>query len=476
MAKNKFIAKKSEDLAKWYTDVCLKAELMSYARAKGFIVYRPDSYALWEEIQNYFNPRIKKLGVRNVYLPTLIPMSLLNKEKEFVEGFAPECAVVTKASNKELTEPLVVRPTSECLFSDHFKDIVHSYNDLPVKYNQWCSVVRWEKTTRPFLRGAEFLWQEGHTLHLDEYEAREFALTILRLYNDLGKDLLAIPFVTGSKPSSEKFAGADTTYTIEALMPDGQALQCGTTHYLGTGFPEGFDIKYLGKDNTLHYPHYTSWGFSTRLLGALIMVHGDDNGLVLPPKIAPTQAIIIPIRAEDNKEVKEACEKVKDILIKNDIRAEVDFSNKTPGWKFSQYEMKGVPLRIEIGPKDLENNSCTLSIRYDESKRQVSLNNIETTIKELLEEIHKGMYNKALEYLNSHIYECRTYDEIKEVLTSHKGFVKMMSTLESEDEIKMKEDFQATPRVIPFNQQPFSDTDPISGKKCDTVVYYARAY
>ena len=330
------ITSKSENITQWYTDVCLKAELMSYAKTKGFIIYRPDGYALWEEIQNFFNKRIKALGVRNVYLPSLIPMSLLQKEKDHISGFAPECAVVTRGGNKMLQEEMVVRPTSETLFCDHFKDIVHSYNDLPVKYNQWCSVVRWEKTTRPFLRGSEFLWQEGHTLHSSEEEARAFTLTILRNYNDLGRELLAIPFVMGQKPASEKFAGAVDTYTIEALMPDCQALQCGTSHYLGTGFPEAYGIKYLSKENKIEYPHYTSWGISTRLLGALIMVHGDDEGLVLPPKIAPTQVVIIPIRMDTNPEVLKKAKEIEEKLKAEGVRVYLDDSNKTPGWKFAQ--------------------------------------------------------------------------------------------------------------------------------------------
>jgi prolyl-tRNA synthetase len=303
------VASKSADLTQWYTDVCTKAELMDYAATKGFIIYRPDGYALWEEIQKYLDSRFKAIGVRNVYLPTLIPMSLLNKEKEHIQGFAPECFEVTRAGGKDLSDTMVVRPTSETLFCDYFKDVVHSYNDLPMMNNQWCSVLRAEKTTRPFLRGAEFLWQECHALHATENEARAFALSVLRIYYDLGKEMLALPFVMGAKPESEKFAGAVSTYTIEGLMPDGQALQCGTTHYLGTGFCEKFNIRFQDKNNQMSYPHYSSEGASTRLLGALIMVHGDDNGLVLPPKIAPTQVVIIPIRAQDNPAVMETVEK-----------------------------------------------------------------------------------------------------------------------------------------------------------------------
>ena len=470
------ITPKSEDITKWYTEVCVKAELMSYAQTKGFIIYRPDGYALWEEIQHYLDARFKPLGVRNVYLPSLIPESLLEKEKEFVEGFAPECLEVTRGGGKELSEHLYVRPTSECLFSDHFKDILHSYNDLPIKLNQWCSVCRWEKTTRPFLRGSEFLWQEGHTLHASRDEAREFALAILRVYSDLGRDLLAIPFLAGKKPDSEKFAGAQDTYTIEALMPDGQALQCGTTHYLGTDFMKAFDVKYLSKENKLEYPEYTSWGVSTRLLGALIMVHGDDEGLVLPPKIAPTQVVIIPIRAHDDPAVSECCRKIEKELSDEGIRVYLDNSDKTPGWKFSQYEMKGVPLRIELGPKDIQNGVCSVSIRFSGEKKFIPLDNVASYIAEELELIHKGMYDKAYEFLNSHIYECKTYEEVENVLSNGLGFAKIMSDGSSEEERIMKERFSATPRVMPFDQTPFGDTDPVTGRKADCVICFARAY
>lgn len=473
------ITSKSENITQWYTDVCQKAELMSYAKTKGFIIYRPDGYALWEEIQHYFDKKIKALGVRNVYLPSLIPMSLLQKEKDHISGFAPECAVVTRGGNKTLAEEMVVRPTSETLFCDHFKDVVHSYNDLPVKYNQWCSVVRWEKTTRPFLRGSEFLWQEGHTLHLDEHEARSFALSILRAYNEMGRDLLAIPFLMGQKPASEKFAGALETYTIEGMMPDHQALQCGTSHYLGTGFCEAYGIKFLGKDNKIAYPHYTSWGVSTRLLGALIMVHGDDEGLVLPPKIAPTQAVIIPIRMDTNPEVLKKAREIESVLSDAGVRVYLDDSNKTPGWKFAQYEMKGIPIRIELGPKDLEKGQVMITKRYNGEKVVLSLDCLAKEIPLLLNQIHEGMYQKALDLLNEHIYECHNYEEIKDVIGNQKGFAKMMvkSSLEAEIEEKMKAEFNATPRVMPFDQRGFQTKDSYTGEEgADTVVIFARAY
>lgn len=477
--KNKAITPKSENLTQWYTDVCLKAELMSYAKTKGFIIYRPYGYALWEGIKDYFDKKIKALGVENVYLPSLIPMNLLSKEKELVEGFAPECAVVTRGGNKPLAEEMVVRPTSETLFCDYFKDIVHSYNDLPVLNNQWCSVVRWEKTTRPFLRGAEFLWQEGHCLFETHEQANEFALTILREYNNIGRELLAIPFVMGPKPASERFAGAEVTYTIEALMPDGQALQSGTSHLLGQAFPKAYDIKYSSRDNKVVYPYYISWGISTRLLGALIMVHGDDNGLVLPPKIAPTQIVIVPIRMDTNPEVLAKAREIQETLKKLGLRVKLDDSNKTPGWKFAQYEMKGVPLRIEIGPKDLEKNQVMITRRYDSSKESVSLDDLAKRIPVELDEIQEAMYQKANAFLSSHITECHNYDEVKDVITSGKGFAKIMVKRENEAaiEAKMKAELNATPRVMPFDQRAFQSKDTITQEEgASDVVYFARAY
>ena len=476
--KVKFIASKEEDITSWYTDVCLKAELMDYAKTKGFIIYRPDGYAIWEEIQSYFNSKIKNLGVRNVYLPSLIPMSLLNKEKEHIQGFAPECAIVTKGGNKTLAEEMVIRPTSETLFCDYFKNILHSYNDLPIKNNQWCSVVRWEKTTRPFLRGAEFLWQEGHTLHSSEDEARQFALEILKTYRKMGEELLAIPFIAGRKTDSEKFAGAKETYTIETLMPDNQALQCGTSHYFGTEFCENFNIKYQDKNNKLAYPYYTSWGISTRLIGALVMLHGDDNGLVLPPKVAPTQVVIIPIKANENKEVNKVANKLYSDLNNANIRTIIDNSDKfTPGFKFAKYELKGVPLRIEIGPKDLENNHISLTYRYSGEKKVVQLNSsLVSNINKELDFIQTSMYKKALESINSRIITCNTKKEIEDTLLNKKGFAKFMYSDTSDEENYLKEKFSATPRVIPFDEMPFDKVDPITNKKADKVIYYSRAY
>lgn len=470
------IASKSENLTQWYTDVCTKAELMDYASTKGFIIYRPDGYALWEEVMKYMDRRMKEEGVRNVYLPTIIPMSLLNKEKDHVQGFAPECFEITRSGGKELSDHYVIRPTSETLFCDYFKDIVHSYNDLPILNNQWCSVLRAEKTTRPFLRGSEFLWQEAHCLHATEQEARHFALTMLRIYYELGRDVLALPFVMGQKPESEKFAGAVSTYTIEGLMPDGQALQCGTTHYLGTEFPKAFGVKFQDKDNSIAYPHYSTHGSSTRLLGAMIMFHGDDNGLVLPPAIAPTQVVIIPIRSQDNPEVLKTAKRIKDELLKENVRVFLDASDKTPGWKFAQYEMKGVPLRIEIGPKDLANNQLTISRRFDGMKKTLSLDELAKDVLVELKEAQDGLYKKALDYLKSHIITCTTKEEVEDCLVNHKGFVRMMAEDTPDEETFFKQKYNATPRVMPFDEVPFGDTDPITGNKADKVIYFDRAY
>ena len=475
--KNSQITPREENFAQWYTDICLKCELMSYTSTKGFIIYRPYGFAIWENIKKYLDGEFKKTGHQNVYMPCLIPEHLLLKEKEHVEGFAPECAVVTIGGKKELEEKLYVRPTSETLFCDHFKDILHSYKDLPIKYNQWCSVVRWEKTTKPFLRGSEFLWQEGHTLHRTEVEAREEALNMLKVYGKLGKECLCFPFSLGKKTDKEKFAGALETYSIEALMPDGQALQAGTTHYFGDGFAKHYDIKYLDENNTLQVPFQTSWGVSTRLIGAVIMVHGDDNGLVLPPLVAPTQVVIIPIRANQDKEVLKTCRKIEQKLSKKGIRVLLDNSDKTPGFKFNQYEMKGVPLRIELGPKDLQNKVLSMTRRFDYLKKQVSLEEdiVKLVVKEL-EEISNGMYKKAEQFLDSHIIEVHTEEELKDVLTNNKGYAKMMwdGTRETEDLIK--ERYQATARCLPFNQMKFGDIDPVSKKKAKYVCLFCRAY
>ncbi len=477
MKKNDSITPREEDFAKWYSEICLKAELMDYTKVKGFIVYRPYGYAIWENIQKWLDGEFKKTGHENVYLPCLIPESLMKKEADHINGFAPECAVVTEGGGKELDEKLYIRPTSETLFCDHFHDILSSYRDLPIKYNQWCSVVRWEKTTRPFLRGSEFLWQEGHTLHRTEAEAREEALKMLNVYNRLGKEVLAIPFVCGRKTEREKFAGAEETYSIEALMPDGQALQSGTSHYFGQGFAKHFDISFLDDDNVLKTPYQTSFGVSTRLIGSIIMEHGDDNGLVLPPFVAPIQVVIVPVRPGDDPAVMNVSKHIKELCEAEGLRVKLDDSDKTPGWKYAQYEMKGVPLRIDVGPRDLKEGNVGYAIRYNGEKGAwANDETIGKKAKDLMEDITKGMYKKANDYLLSHIVEVHTWDELADVINNHKGYAKMMWCGDEACEIKIKQELNATSRCIPFDQVPFMDTDPVCGKKAKYVVYFARAY
>ena len=473
--KNKEITSRDEDFAKWYTDVCKKAELMDYSDVKGFIIYRPYGYAIWEEIQNYLNKEFKKTGHENVYLPLVINESLFNKEKEHVEGFAPETLIATIGGKEEIQDRLIIRPTSECLFTDHYAKIISSYRDLPKLYNQWCNVVRWEKTTRPFLRGAEFLWQEGHTMHRTSDEAKEETLKMLEIYDRMGRDLLAIPFVKGRKTDKEKFAGALETYSIEALMHDGKALQSGTSHYFGDGFSKAFGVSYLDSDGKIKNPYQTSWGVSTRLIGAVIMVHGDDNGLVLPPFVAPIQIVIVPIQM--NKEgVMAKCNEVYETLTNAGLRVKLDKSDKTPGWKFNEYEMKGVPLRIEIGPKDVTNNHLVLVRRVDHNKEFLDINEeLVNNIQNELKNIHQLMYKKALANLLANIHEIHSLDELKEALDKG-GYAKMMWCGDRVCEDKIKELYQATARCIPFDELPFDDTCPVCGKKAKYVVLFARAY
>ena len=464
------ITSQTENFAQWYTDVCVKAELMSYSDVKGFIIYRPYGYAIWENIQQYLNSQFKQTGHDNVYLPLLIPESLFQKEKDHVEGFAPETAMVTTTGKEDLNERLIIRPTSEVLFCTHFKSVVQSHRDLPKKYNQWCSVVRWEKTTRPFLRGKEFLWQEGHTIHASEQEAKEETMNMLSIYETLGKDMLAIPFITGQKTEKEKFAGAEATYSIEALMPDGQALQSGTTHYFGQGFAKAFDISYRDQDNLEQFVYQTSWGVSTRLLGAIIMVHGDDDGLVMPPYVAPTQIVIVPISNDENvlKEATTIFESLKD-----HYRVTMDTSDKSPGWKFSEYEMKGVPVRIEIGKRDLENKQVTLATRYNRQKQQVSIQEVVGIMPELLKTIHQEMYEKAQAYVETHTFHVNDYEMFKEKIALG-GYVSM--SVHEDAEAIIKADTQATARVIPFDQSKLENTCPVTGKKASQIILFARAY
>ncbi len=471
----KEITARDTDFAQWYTDVCRKAELMDYSEAKGFIIYRPYGYALWEGIQGYLNDQFKRTGHENVYMPLVIPESLFMKEAEHVEGFAPETAIITVGGNETLSERLIIRPTSETLFCNHYAKIISSYRDLPKLYNQWCSVVRWEKTTRPFLRGSEFLWQEGHTVHIDEVEARKEALDILDVYEKLGKDLLAIPFIVGKKTEKEKFAGAVDTYSIEALMHDGKALQSGTTHYLGQGFAKAFNIAFQDKDGEVKAPHQTSWGVSTRLIGAVIMVHGDDSGLVLPPYLAPTQVMIIPIQSQ-KEGVMEAAVSLEAEIKAMGIRVKIDDSDKTPGWKFAESEMKGIPLRIEIGPRDLEQGQCVVAKRYNGEKLTLNLDIVAESIPALLQTIHEEMYQRALINVLENTREADDYTEFKKMINNEGGYVKMMWCGDQSCEETVKADTAATSRCMPFDQTPIGTKCPICGKDAKHLVYWAKAY
>ncbi len=467
------ITSMEEDFAQWYTDVVKKAELIDYSSVRGCMILRPNGYAIWENIQKELDARFKATGVENVYMPMFIPESLLQKEKDHVEGFAPEVAWVTYGGGKELPERLCVRPTSETLFCDFYANIIQSYRDLPKLYNQWCSVVRWEKTTRPFLRTTEFLWQEGHTAHATAEEAEERTEQMLHLYADFCEEVLAIPMIRGKKTEKEKFAGAAATYTIEALMHDGKALQAGTSHNFGDGFARAFNIQYSDKDNKLKYVHQTSWGMTTRLIGAIIMVHGDNSGLVLPPLVAPTQVMIIPI-AQHKEGVLEKAEELRGRL--KDFRVKVDDSDKSPGWKFSEQEMRGIPMRIEIGPKDIEANQAILVRRDTGEKITVSLNELESKVKEILENIQKEMLEKARKHLNSHIYVATNYEEFKDIVANKPGFIKAMWCGEEDCENKIKEDTTATSRCMPFEQEQLSGTCVCCGRPAKKMVYWGKAY
>ena len=466
------ITSMEEDFAQWYTDVVKKAELIDYSSVRGCMILRPNGYAIWENIQKELDARFKATGVENVYMPMFIPESLLQKEKDHVEGFAPEVAWVTYGGGQELPERLCVRPTSETLFCDFYANIIQSYRDLPKLYNQWCSVVRWEKTTRPFLRTTEFLWQEGHTAHATAEEAEERTEQMLHLYADFCEEVLAIPMIRGKKTEKEKFAGAAATYTIEALMHDGKALQAGTSHNFGDGFARAFNIQYSDKDNKLKYVHQTSWGMTTRLIGAIIMVHGDNSGLVLPPLVAPTQVMIIPI-AQHKEGVLEKAEELRGRL--KDFRVKVDDSDKSPGWKFSEQEMRGIPMRIEIGPKDIEANQAILVRRDTGEKITVSLNELESKVKEILENIQKEMLEKARKHLNSHIYVATNYEEFKDIVANKPGFIKAMWCGEEDCENKIKEDTTATSRCMPFEQEQLSGTCVCCGRPAKKMVYWGKA-
>ena len=431
MAKEKLvknITSRDEDFAQWYTDVVREANLCDYSSVKGCMNYLPNGYAIWELIQSDLDRRFKETGVENVYLPVLIPEELLEKEADHVEGFAPEVAWVTHGGMERLQERLCIRPTSETLFCDLWAKTVKSYRDLPKVWNQWNSVLRWEKTTRPFLRSREFLWQEGHTLHATYEEAEERTIQMWEVYKDCYKETMAIPFVAGRKAEHEKFAGAEDTYTIEALMHDEKALQSATSHFFGSGFPDAFDIKYVDKNNELHSAYETSWGWSTRSIGALIMVHGDDDGLVLPPHVAPVECRVIPI-AQHKEGVLDRSYALFDELKKAGYRVKIDDSDKSPGWKFSEQEILGIPTRIEIGPKDIEKNQVVVVRRDNREKIVVSLDEIAVKLREILEQEQQDMYNRAEEFLNSHIDTATTMDEMVEKFKANRGFVKALSLI-----------------------------------------------
>lgn len=463
------------DFAQWYTDVVKKAELMGYSSVKGCMIFKPAGYAIWENIQKELDRRFKETGVENVYMPMFIPESPLEREKDHVEGFAPEVAWVTYGGLNPLQERLCVRPTSETLFCDFYKDEIQSYRDLPKVYNQWCSVVRWEKETRPFLRSREFLWQEGHTAHATAEEAEARTQQMLNVYADFCEQVLAIPVVKGRKTDKEKFAGAEATYTIEALMHDGKALQSGTSHNFGDGFAKAFGIQYTDKDNKLKYVHQTSWGMTTRLIGALIMVHGDDSGLVLPPKIAPVQVDVIPIMQNKDGVLNKAYE-VKEALVKAGLRVKVDDTDKKPGWKFSEQEMRGIPVRVEMGPRDIEAGQAIIVRRDTREKTTVAIESLAEEIKNILDKMQTEMLERARTHREAHTYVATNYDEFKDVVANKPGFVKAMWCGDQACEDKIKEETTATSRCMPFEQEHLSDVCVCCGRPAKKMVYWGKAY
>ena len=469
------ITRRDTDFTQWYTDVCTKAELIGYTTVKGMFVLRPYGYAIWENIQKELDGRFKATGHENVSMPLFIPESLLQKEKDHIEGFAPECAWVTMGGNEKLEERLCVRPTSETLFCSHWADVVHSWRDLPKLYNQWCSVVRWEKTSRPFLRHREFLWQEGHTLHATPEEAIAETEQQLETYADLCENVLAMPVIRGCKTDKEKFAGAERTYTIECMMHDHKALQGGTSHYFGNGFPTAFDITFSDKNNQLVHPYETSWGLSTRIIGGLIMTHGDDNGLVLPPRVAPIQTVVLPI-AQHKEGVLDAARALADRLKAMGIRVKVDDSDQSAGWKFAQYEMKGVPLRVEIGPRDIEKNQCVAARRDTGEKTVISLDALEDSIRALMDDIHNNMYAMAKKNMEDNTFEAETVEEVKKIVDGKGGFVKTKWCGSTECENAMKERAGVTSRCVPFVQDGKTGVCPICGKQSGKTVIWGVAY
>ena len=478
MAKEKKVEQITDmdvDFGQWFTDVVIRSELIGYSGVKGFFILRPYGYAIWENIQAELDRRFKDTGHENISMPLLITESLLQKEKDHVEGFAPECAWVTFGGSEELEERLAIRPTSEVLFCDHWQQIVQSWRDLPKLYNQWASVLRWEKSTRPFLRHREFLWQEGHTVHATAEEAIAETEQMLEIYADVYENVLAMPCLKGVKTDKEKFAGAERTYCVECMMHDKKGLQAGTSHYFGDGFTKAFDITFTDKTNTLQHPHQTSWGFSTRSIGGIIMTHGDNNGLVLPQRIAPIQAIVIPIGMHKPGVLEKASELVSRLKTVG-IRVKCDESDQTPGWKFAEYEMKGVPLRIEIGPKDIENGQCVAARRDNGEKVTIPLAALETKATELLDDIQISLFNKAKENLDKNTRNAATLDEAKAILNEHGGFIKTMWCGSRECELSMKAEADVTSRCLPFEQERIGDTCPICGKPGDKMVVWGVAY
>lgn len=468
------ITPRSEDFSQWYTDVILQTQLCDYAPVRGCMVIRPYGYAIWERIQQELDARFKAVGTENVYFPMLIPESLLLKEAEHVEGFAPEVAWVTQGGTEKLQERLAVRPTSETIFCTMYAKWVQTWRDLPLKYNQWCSVMRWEKATRPFLRTSEFLWQEGHTIHATAEEAQEEAMTMLDVYREMAEDELAMPVLVGRKSDKEKFAGARATYSMEAMMQDGKALQAGTSHNFGTNFAEAYDIQYLSKEGKLTYVHETSWGVSTRLIGAIIMTHGDERGLKLPPHIAPIQTVIVPVAAHKGG-VMEKCGEVYDQLKAAGIRVKLDDRDTlSPGFKFNDWELKGVPVRVEIGPRDLENGVCVVFRRDTYEKQTVKLEELAAKLPELLEDIQHNMYVLADQFRQSHIRDVHNMEELSQVVDG--GFARAMWCGDRACEDKIKELTNATSRNMPFDQTPIGDTCVCCGKKADKLIYFAKAY
>jgi len=475
MKDNKNITSRDVDFAKWYNDIIREADLVDYSSVKGSMIIRPYGYAIWEMMQSVLDKKFKELGHVNVQMPMFIPESLLNIEKSHVEGFAPEVAWVTHGGENKLDERMCVRPTSEVLFCDHYKKIIKSYRDLPLLYNQWCTIVRWEKETRPFLRSREILWQEGHTMHATEQEAREETLRMFKVYEDFQKNYLAIPVIVGKKSEKEKFAGAEETYTIEAMMYNGVALQNGTSHYFGQKFTKAFDIKFLNKENKWEYPYQTSWGVTTRMIGGLIMVHSDDFGLVLPPNIAPIKVSIVPIRETD--EVVDAVKYIEDGLKLNDITFVTDNTDKSPGFKFAESEVKGYPIRVEIGPRDLENNQITLVRRDTREKITLDKSDVINKIKELLVDIQHNLYNRALERRNSMLYNnVKTYEELADIAQNKPGFALVNWCGDVTCEDKIKEDLGLKSRCMP---EGLTDTDGacvVCGKEAVTKIYFGKQY